>query len=178
VPQIEVTFDIDANGIMNVSARDKATGKEQRIKIEASSGLSRDEIDRMVRDAEEHRGEDAKKRERVEIRNRAEQLVYMTEKQLEEQKDQLSGETGQELVRAVADLKETLKGENSEAIRAEADKLEKVWHKAAQEMYQQAGAGDAAGGGQKSGPTGAEAGDEGEPVEAEYEVVDDEEEKE
>jgi molecular chaperone DnaK len=181
VPQIEVTFDIDANGIMQVAARDKATGKEQSIKIEASSGLSRDEIDRMVKDAESHRSEDAKKRERVEVRNHAEQLIYMSEKQVEEQKEQLSSETGQAVVRAVADLKETLKGENIEAIKTDTEKLEKAWHAASQEMYQQAGAQGAGGGaeagaGGPAGPEGAD--DESEPVEADYEVVEEDEEKE
>ncbi len=181
VPQIEVSFDIDANGIMHVSAKDKATGKEQSIKIEASSGLSRDEIDRMVKDAEEHRSEDARKKERVELRNRAEQLIYMSEKQIEEQKDQLSSETGQAVVSAVADLKETLKGENLEAIKADTEKLEKAWHAASQEMYQQAAAaGDAEGAaaGEAAGPAAGADADDGEPVEADYEVVDEEEDKE
>jgi molecular chaperone DnaK len=179
VPQIEVTFDIDANGIMHVSAKDKATGKEQSIRIESSSGLSREEIDRMVGDAEAHKDEDRQKRERVEVRNNAEQLAYMTEKQLEEQKDKISADIGAEVAQALTDLKETLKGENIDAIRTDAEKLEKAWHKAAQEMYQQAAAEQAASEeGAAPGNGGEAAGEAEEAVEADYEVVDEEEDKE
>lgn len=172
VPQIEVSFDIDANGIMQVSAKDKATGKEQSIKIESSSGLSREEIDRMVTDAEAHKAEDKEKREKVETRNSAEQMAYMTEKQLKEQKDTLSAETGAEVAQALADLKEALKGDSLDRIKTESEKLEKAWHKAAQEMYQQAEQAQAAGAG-----AGGEAGGPGDvdddSVDADYEVVDD-----
>ena len=180
MPQIEVTFDLDANGILHVSAKDKATGKEQSIKIESSSGLSREEIDRMVGDAEAHKDEDRQKRERVEVRNSAEQLAHMTEKQLEEHKDKLSAEIGAEVAQALADLKETLKGENIDAIRTDAEKLEKAWHQAAQEMYQQAAAEEAAseGSGEAQGPGSETHGETEEAVEADYEVVDEEEEKE
>jgi molecular chaperone DnaK len=172
MPQIEVTFDIDANGIMHVSAKDKATGKEQSIKIESSSGLSRDEIDRMVSDAESHKEEDRQKRDRVETRNNAEQMAYMTEKQLEEQKDTISAETGAEVAQALADLKEALKGESIDRIKGESEKLEKAWHKAAQEMYQKAEqAGGSAGAGGQSDDDAA--GQSEEAVEADYEVVDD-----
>ncbi len=177
MPQIEVSFDIDANGIMNVSAKDKATNKEQSIKIESSSGLSRDEIDRMVADAESHKDEDQEKRESVETRNNAEQMAYMTEKQLEEQKDTLSAETGAEVAQALADLQEALKGESIERIKTESDKLEKVWHKAAQEMYEQA---EQAGAAQETGaagegaqPDGEATGQTEEAVEADFEVVED-----
>jgi molecular chaperone DnaK len=177
VPQIEVSFDIDANGIMHVSARDKATGKEQSIKIESSSGLTREEIDRMVNDAEAHKAEDKDKREKVETRNNAEQMAYMTEKQLEEQKEHLSAETGAEVAQALADLKEALKGESIDRIKTESDKLEKAWHKAAQEMYQQTAQEQAAGagaGGTGEGPQAADAPEQAEEaVEADYEVVDD-----
>jgi len=175
MPQIEVAFDIDANGIMQVSAKDKATGREQSIKIEASSGLSREEIDRMMKDAEAHRGEDQKKRERVELRNRAEQLAYTTERQLEEQREKLSAEVGSEVVQALSDLQEALKGENIEAIRSETDKLEKAWYKAAQELYQKTAQEQAAA---QPGQTGETAEEEpaDEAVEADYEVVDEEEE--
>ncbi|MFC1595554.1 molecular chaperone DnaK, partial [Gemmatimonadota bacterium] len=175
VPQIEVSFDIDANGIMNVQAKDKATGKEQSIRIESSSGLSREEIDRMVHDAEANKDDDQKKRDDVETRNSAEQMAYMTEKQLEEQKDTLSAETGAEVAQALADLKEALKGESLDRIKTESGKLEKAWHKAAEEMYQktaseqQAAGADAAGNGTRD--QDIDGGDE-EAVDADYEVVD------
>ncbi len=175
IPQIEVTFDIDANGIMHVSAKDKATGKEQSVKIESSSGLSREEIDRMMKDADVHREEDIKKRERVELRNRAEQLAYTTERQMEEQREKLSAEVGSEVVQALSDLQEALKGENIEAIRSETDKLEKVWYKAAQELYQKTAQEQAAAQPGQTGET-AEERPADEAVEADYEVVDDEEE--
>jgi len=175
IPQIEVTFDIDANGIMHVSAKDKATGKEQSVKIESSSGLSREEIDRMMKDAEVHREEDKKKRERVELRNRAEQLAYTTERQMEEQREKLSAEVGSEVVQALSDLQEALKGENIEAIRSETDKLEKAWYKAAQELYQKTAQEQAAAQPGQTGET-AEERPADEAVEADYEVVDDEEE--
>jgi len=177
IPQIEVTFDIDANGILHVSAKDKATGKEQSIRIEASSGLSRDEIDRMVKDAESHASEDHERRERAETRNRAEQLVYQTEKQLEEQKEKLTEASRSEVERALADLKEALKGEDPNRLRERTERLEKAWYQAAQELYTQTSAGQ-----QASGDAQAESGeaDQGRgegAVEAEYEVMDDEQEK-
>jgi len=175
MPQIEVTFDIDANGIMHVSAKDKATGQEQSIRIEASSGLSREEIDRMVQDAESHRDEDQKRRERVEIRNQAEQMAYMTEKQLGESEDKLSAEARGEVEKALADLQEELKGESSDAIKAASDRLEQAWHKAAQELYQQAAAEQQA----QEQAAGSDAGEgtpaDEEAVDADYEVMDDEE---
>jgi len=175
IPQIEVTFDIDANGIMHVSAKDKATGKEQSVKIESSSGLSREEIDRMMKDADVHREEDIKKRERVELRNRAEQLAYTTERQMEEQREKLSAEVRSEVVQALSDLQEALKGENIEAIRSETDKLEKAWYKAAQELYQKTAQEQTAAQPGQTGET-AEERPADEAVEADYEVVDDEEE--
>jgi len=177
VPQIEVTFDIDANGILHVSAKDKATGKEQSIRIEASSGLSREEIDRMVQDAESHASEDQERRERVESRNRAEQLVYQTEKQLEEQKEKISETSRGEVERELANLKEALKGEDSDRIRSTSEALEKAWYQAAQELYQQ----PESAGAQSDSGTGAEQTSEDdrgdETVEADYEVVDEDEEK-
>ncbi len=173
VPQIEVSFDIDANGIMHVSAKDKATGKEQSIKIEASSGLSREEIDRMMHDAEANKEEDQKKRERVEIRNHAEQLAYTTEKQLEEQREQLSAEAGGAVVSALSDLQEALKGENLDAIKSKAETLEQAWYRASEELYQKSAQEQAAG---EAGSAGEPSQGEttGDPVEADYEVVDDE----
>jgi molecular chaperone DnaK len=177
IPQIEVTFDIDANGILHVSAKDKATGKEQSIRIEASSGLSREEIDRMVKDAQTHASEDHQRRERAEARNHAEQMVYQTEKQLEEQKEKLSGSAREEVERALADLKEALKGEDTGRLREQTGQLEKAWYKAAQELYAQSSAGQQAAGGPQQEP-GAEGPGRGEgAVEADYEVMDDEDEK-
>ncbi|MFO7768994.1 MAG: molecular chaperone DnaK [bacterium] len=175
VPQIEVTFDIDADGIMHVSAKDKATDKEQSIKIEASSGLSRDEIDRMVEDAETHRDEDKKKRERIETRNRAEQLVYQTEKQLEEDGEKLSADVRGEVEEAKKTLEKTLEGEDADAIKRDSEALEQAWHKAAQELYQQAQAEQEAAEGQQAESDGETEGDQEEAVDADYEVVDEDE---
>jgi molecular chaperone DnaK len=171
VPQIEVAFDIDANGIMHVAAKDKATGKEQSIRIESSSGLSREEIDKMVRDAESHRDDDSKKRERVETRNKAEQLVYQSEKQLSEEGEKLSSEARGELEKAFSELKETLKGEDTAAISSGTDRLEKAWHVAATELYQKASEQQQADSGAGGSAGGDEGGDEG-AVDADYEVVD------
>ena len=140
VPQIEVTFDIDANGILNVSAKDKGTGKEQNIRIEASSGLSDAEIDKMVNDAQANAAEDKKKREGVEIKNAAEQQVHQTEKQIEEMGDKVSAETKAKVTEAVDKVKDALKGNNVNAIKAANENLTQVWHQAASELYQHASA--------------------------------------
>jgi len=174
VPQIEVTFDIDANGILSVSARDKATGKEQSIKIQASSGLSEDEIKKMVKDAESHAGEDKKKREEIETRNNAESLAYQTERQLKELDDKLDAETKGKVEAAVGRVREALKTDNLDEIKSASEALTQIWHDAAGKMYQQAG-GQA---GPTGGPGGPEAGpsDSGEKkdktVDADFEVVD------
>ena len=117
IPQIEVTFDIDANGILNVNAKDKATGKEQSIRIEASSGLSDSEVDKMVKDAKQHEQEDKDKRESIEIKNQAEQLIYQTEKNIEEHGDKLGSEK-EELNGALEKLKMANKGSKVEEIKA------------------------------------------------------------
>jgi molecular chaperone DnaK len=116
MPQVEVTFDIDANGILNVSAKDKATGKEQKIIIKASSGLSEDEIKRMVGDAEAHAADDVKFRELAETRNQADALVHATEKSLRELGDKVSGEERAKIESALADLKGAIKGDNKAVI--------------------------------------------------------------
>ncbi len=178
VPQIEVTFDIDANGILNVSAKDKATDKEQSIRIEASSGLSDGEIDRMVSDAQDHAAEDKTRREEIETRNQADQQVYQTEKQLTEMGDKVSEDAKAKVEAAVERVKEALKGSSSDEIKSATEALTQVWHQVANELYQQASA-------QPGGEPGQEAGPqpEGEPqkddtaVDAEFEVVDDEEKK-
>ncbi|HEX7128007.1 MAG TPA: molecular chaperone DnaK [Thermodesulfobacteriota bacterium] len=159
VPQIEVTFDIDANGIVNVSARDTGTGKEQKITITASSGLSEEEIKRMVKEAEAHAEEDRKRREEVEVRNRAEQLVYDVEKQLGEHKDKLSAAEIGPVETALTDAKEAIKGGDIERIRSATEALTRAFHKMGEAIYQKAGqaaggagaAGGASGTGEKPG---------------------------
>jgi molecular chaperone DnaK len=155
VPQVEVTFDIDANGILHVSAKDMGTGKEQQIRIEASSGLSDAEIEKMMRDAEAHAEEDAHKKEEVEVRNQADQLVYSTEKSLSEHGEKLSDEDKGAIESALEKLKELLKGSDTEAIKAGVESLSQASHKLAEVLYQQAQAEQAA---QEPGPGEPEAG--------------------
>lgn len=138
MPQIEVTFDIDANGIVNVSAKDMATGKEQSIQITASSGLSQEEIDQLVKDAELHAEDDKKKREQVEARNTADALIYQTEKSLNELGDKVDATTKSEVESAVAALKTAMEGEDTEEIKRLSDALTQSSHKLAEAMYQQA----------------------------------------
>lgn len=135
VPQIEVTFDIDANGILNVKAVDKATGKEQKITITASSGLSEQEIEKMTKDAEAHAEEDKKKREAIEIRNAAETLVYSSEKTLKDAGNKVKQETGKEVTEKIEAVKEALKGDNTDKIKEAADKLSETIQKVGQELY-------------------------------------------
>jgi len=172
VPQIEVTFDIDANGILNVSAKDKGTNKEQNIRIEASSGLSDAEVEKMVHDAQANAAEDKKKREAIETKNQAEQQVHQTEKQLEEMGDKVSAESKAKVTEAVDKVKEALKGDNIDTIKSANENLTKVWHAVASELYQQAAAeGQAPGEGGPEAPEGDNADDSA--VDAEFEVVDD-----
>jgi molecular chaperone DnaK len=178
VPQIEVAFDIDANGILNVSALDKATRKEQSIRIEASSGLSEEEIKRMVKDADQHSQEDRKTREEAEARNRADQLAYETEKNLQQFKDRLEPDTKAKVEAAVGRVREAIKGSDVGEIRSATDALTQVWHEAAGKMYEEATAGAGASAQQTQTPPGQQepssgegkAKDEG-AVEADYEVV-------
>jgi molecular chaperone DnaK len=177
VPQIEVTFDIDANGILNVSAKDKATGRQQSIRIEASSGLAEDEIKRMVRDSEEHGAEDRKRREAVDTRNRADQMVYETEKNLAQTGANLDPDNKAKVEAAVGRVKEALKGENVDEIKSATEALTQTWHDAASQMY--AKANQQAGPQGQQGPTGGQAGPqsgqkerkEGDAVDADFEVV-------
>jgi len=138
VPQIEVTFDIDANGILHVSAKDLGTGKEQKITITASSGLAKDEVEKMRRDAEAHADEDKKHREEVETRNEADGAVYRSEKMLKETGDKISGDDKSKIEKAVADVKEALKGSDAGAIRSAAEKLNEAWQAASAELYKAA----------------------------------------
>ena len=138
VPQIEVAFDIDANGILNVSAKDTATGKEQKITITASSGLNEAEIDQMVKDAETHAEEDKQKREEVEAHNRADSLVYETEKNLNELGDKIDDASKQKVNASVARVKQALESGNHAEIQPATDELTQVWHEVSQLIYQQA----------------------------------------
>jgi molecular chaperone DnaK len=144
MPQIEVTFDIDANGILNVSAKDKGTGKETKITITHSSGLAKDEVEKMVADARDHEGEDKKRREEVEQRNRAENLAYQMEKLLKDNKEKLSAATVTEIEEAIKKVHEVREKGSAEEIKAAAEQLEKASHRAAEELYKTAGAGDGA----------------------------------
>jgi len=135
VPQIDVTFDIDANGIVNVSAKDKATGKEQQIRIQASGGLSGDDIERMVNEAEQHADEDKKRRELVEARNHADALVHATEKNLKEFGDKVSEDEKQAIENAVKDLREAVEGDDTEAIKAKTEALAQASMKLGEAMY-------------------------------------------
>ncbi|MBM3878140.1 MAG: molecular chaperone DnaK [Verrucomicrobia bacterium] len=138
VPQIEVTFDIDANGILHVSAKDLGTGKEQKITITASSGLSKDEVERMRKDAEAHADEDRQQRETIELRNEADNAVYRSEKMLKDNADKVSNEDKSKLERAIADVKEALKGGDSAAIKSANDKLTDAWQAISVELYKAA----------------------------------------
>ena len=181
MPQIEVSFNIDANGILKVSAKDTATQKEQHITITASSGLSEAEIEQMVKDAETHADEDKRKREEFEVRHGADSLVYETEKGLTEFGDKIDAETKSKVEGAVERVKEALKGENQEEIKSASEDLTQVWHQASAELYQQtASQGEAPTGDHPRGaPTDESAapGNEGEVIDADYEVVDEDADK-
>ena len=145
VPQIEVTFDIDANGIVHVSAKDMGTGKEQHIQITSSSGLSKEEIDRMVKDAEAHADEDKKQREAVDVKNEADSLIYATEKTLKDLGDKVDGAEKQKVEDAVAELKKAVEGGNTEEIKSKTEALKQASYKIAEEVYKQQGASGAQG---------------------------------
>ena len=170
VPQIEVTFDIDANGILNVSARDKATGKQQNITITASSGLTKDEIDKMKKEAEAHAAEDAKYRQEIEVKNRADSLVYTTERTLREHGDKVSAEDKQSIETALNAAREALKSDDLDRIKRAEEDLQKASHKLAEVMYREAQAKaqspEAPGGAGEAGQAGGQKGDV---VDAEFE---------
>ena len=136
VPQIEVTFDIDANGILNVSAQDKATGKEQSIRIEASSGLNQEEVEKMVDDAKKHESEDQEKREEVDVKNQADQLIYQTEKNIKEFDEKLDDGEKKRLEKALEGLKTASAGSNIEDIKSATESLNSVWNEVAAKMYE------------------------------------------
>ena len=185
VPQIEVTFDIDANGIVHVSAKDMGTGKEQHIQITSSSGLSKEEIDRMVKDAEAHADEDKKQREAVDVKNEADSLIYATEKTLKDLGDKVDGAEKQKVEDAVAELKKAVEGGNTEEIKSKTEALKQASYKIAEEVYKQQGASGAQGaaganpgsdaGANASGDAGANTSgfDKGTADDVAYEVHDD-----
>jgi molecular chaperone DnaK len=179
IPQIEVTFDIDANGILNVSAKDKATGKEQKIIIQPSSGLNESEIKKMVSDAEAHAADDRAKRETIDLRNQADQLAYQTEKQLVEYKDKISSADEGELRRALEELKEAAKQDDKNKIRTAMDTHNQVWQRVAKKMYEATSSQTQQDQGRASGPQEppGENQKEGKVVDAEYEVLDDDDKK-
>jgi len=186
VPQIEVTFDIDANGIVHVSAKDLGTGKEQKIRIESSSGLSDSDIDRMVKEAELHAEEDKKEREKAEVRNEADSMIYATEKNIKDLGDKVSAADKSKTEEAIADLRKALESGDIPSIKNKTEALKQASYKIAEEIYKQQGAGGQQGGGQGAGGTGGgfdpnmgggggnQGGDNTKGAEdADYEVVDD-----
>ena len=172
IPQVEVTFDIDANGIVHVSAKDLGTGNEQKITITASSGLSEQDIERMMKDAESHADEDKKAREAADVKNNAENLVYSTEKSLRDMGDKVDAATKSEIESAGAEVKTALEGDDIDAIQAKADALMQASHKLAEAVYQQAQRQQAGGDGAGAQDTGDETVEDGD-----FEVIDDEESK-
>jgi len=175
VPQIEVTFDIDANGILNVSARDKATGKKQSIVIKASSGLSDDEVERMIKDAEAHADEDRKVTELVNTRNHAESIIHATEKSLKELGEQVSADEKTAIEKAITELKDVIKGNDKAAIESKTNALTELSGKLAERVYAQKAESES-GAGEKASASGSSAADEG-VVDAEFEEVKDDDKK-
>jgi molecular chaperone DnaK len=175
IPQIEVSFDIDANGIVNVAAKDLGTGKEQKITITATSNLSQEEIEAKIRDSQKFADEDAKKRERIETMNHADSMVYSTEQVMEELGDKATQEQKDRINKALEDLKDAIKSDDHEKVKSELKNLEKALHEVTSALYQQAAAQQQAeqqqGGDQQSPPPGSEGGDF---VDADYKEVKDE----
>ena len=173
VPQIEVTFDIDANGIVNVSAKDLGTGKQQQITISGSTALSDDEVDRMVKDAETHAAEDAQRKEEVETRNNADSLVNATQQTLDELGDKAPADAKAAAESAIAEAKSALEGNDIEAIKASVEKLQQAGYKLAEVVYSQNGGDPAAAAAAAAGAQGGAAPADDDTIEADYEVVDD-----
>ena len=173
VPQIEVTFDIDANGIVNVSAKDLGTGQEQKITITASSNLSMEDIDKAVREAEQYAAEDAKRKEEVDARNHADQMVYQCEKTLKELDGKIDAGEKQQVETEIQNLKNALNGTDVEAIKTATTNLEQAFYKISEKLYQNANPQGGAGTGADAGAAGGNAGGNGDYVDADYEVVDD-----
>jgi len=176
IPQIEVTFDIDANGILHVNAKDKATNKEQSIRITSSSGLSNEEIEKMKNDAKEHAAEDKKKKEGVDIRNQADTLVFQTKKQMEEMKDKISADSKSKLEAEIKKVEDAIASNNTDQMKSATESLNKVWNEIASQLYQQASQQQP--GAQQQSPGAGDASQEKDAKEnvqdASFEVVDDE----
>jgi molecular chaperone DnaK len=181
VPQIEVTFDIDANGILNVNAKDLGTGKEQKISITGSSGLTKEEVDKMQREAESHAEEDRKAKEAIELRNNADNLAYQVEKQLKDLGDKLDGATKKSVEDAVGRVREALKGNDNDAVKSAFDALQAKFQEVSSELYKKASAQAGPQPGPSEGPSDrAEAGSEkkdSDVVDAEFEMVDEDKKK-
>jgi molecular chaperone DnaK len=168
MPQIEVAFDIDADGILSVSAKDLGTGKEQTIEIKGGSGLSEQEVEQMVKDAESHAEEDHRQRELAEARNVAENAAYQAEKQLDEMGDKVDSSAKEEITKAITEVRESLSSENTDEIKAKTDALQAAFHKVSEQIYQAAAAEQQAAA--QAAGDGASA--DGAPSEPEEEVVD------
>jgi molecular chaperone DnaK len=180
MPQIEVTFDIDANGILHVSAKDLGTGREQNITITASSGLSEGEIKKMISDAERHADEDQRRREAVEARNAAENLIYQTEKLLREQGDKVAADKKAGVESAVKDLREAIQSDDTERVKSGMDKLNREMQAVSADLYARAKTGKAQGGPQAEGRAKSEKSgqkNEGDVIDADFEMVDDDKQK-
>ena len=173
VPQIEVTFDIDANGIVNVSAKDLGSGKEQKVTITASTNLSDADIDKAVKEAEQYAEEDKKRREEIDVRNTADQLIYSTEKTLNENGDKMTEEDKTPVVEAIGKLKETLKGTDIEAIKKDTEALTQAMYKFSEKLYANAAPQGDAGANPGANPGAGDAGKGGTYESGDYKVDDD-----
>jgi molecular chaperone DnaK len=178
VPQVEVTFDIDANGILHVAAKDKATGKEQSIRITSSSGLNSDEVEKMKQAAKEHAADDKRKKEAVEVKNQADSLLFQTKKQIEELKDKIPTDAKSKLEAEIKKLEDAISSNNTEQMKSATESLNKAWNDIASQLYSQAGAPgqpqpEAPGSEQSSAGSEKAKGDDKNVQDASYEVVDD-----
>jgi molecular chaperone DnaK len=174
IPQIEVTFDIDANGIVHVSAKDLATQKEQSIQITASSGLSDQEINKLVKEAEMHAEEDKKKRELIEAKNQADSLIYSTERTIRDMGDKIDAKTKQDIETQIASLRKAIESDDMDAIQREMEQLTQISHKVAEEAYKRAAEEQQAGGaGADQGAAGAQKKPDDDVVDADFEEVKD-----
>jgi molecular chaperone DnaK len=160
VPQVEVSFDIDANGILNVSAKDRATNNEQKITITSSSGLSKEEVEKISRDAEAHQAEDRTRKEEIELRNQADTMVYSTEKMLREHRERIGEDEAKRVEEAVKEVRSAMEAGGKDRIQAAMDKLTQQSHKMAEAMYKASGAGAGAGGSDGGGAQGGSGGGE------------------
>jgi molecular chaperone DnaK len=172
IPQIEVTFDIDANGILSVGAKDLGTGKEQKIEIKAGSGLADEEVERMVKDAETHADEDRRQRELVEARNTAENAAYQAERQVNEMGDSLDASAKSEIEAAIKDVRDNLESEDVNLLRQKTDALQAAFHKVSEQMYAAAAQQQAGGNGSSDGGPAGDASSEEEEEVVDAEVVD------